>query len=219
MSALLLPYATALLLGTLHALEADHVAAVTSFAVRRPGIRSAVRFGVRWSLGHGGTILVVGTVLILLATQLPAASTRWLERLVGAVMIGLGVWTIRGAAALHAHSHTHADGVVHAHLHSHAIVDDHGHAHAATVVGLLHGFAGSGAAVALIPVAGFDSALAGIFFLVVFGAGTIAGMAVYGLLAGFVAGRTADRSVRLARLLARVTGGFTMIVGFVWLLR
>jgi sulfite exporter TauE/SafE len=219
MSALFLTYATALVLGTVHALEADHMAAVTSFAVRRPGMRESVRFGVRWSVGHGGAIILIGTGLLLLGIHLPAAAGHWLERLVGVVMIGLGAWTFRGARALHAHAHSHAGGVVHAHLHSHAVHDDHDHRHAATAVGLLHGLAGSGSAVALIPLVGFESPASGIFYLVLFAIGTIAGMAMYGLLAGLVLGRAADGSARLARLLARVTGVFTMVIGFVWLLR
>jgi sulfite exporter TauE/SafE len=195
------------------------MAAVTSFVVRRPGIREAVRFGVRWSIGHGGAIILIGTGLILLGVHLPDAASHWLERLVGAVMIGLGIWTFCGARDLHAHTHSHGDSVVHAHLHSHAIVDDHGHGHAVTVVGLLHGLAGSGAAVALIPLVGFDSPISGILYLVLFAVGTVGGMALYGLLAGYVVGRTADRSVSLARILARVTGAFTIMIGCLWLLR
>lgn len=219
MTALFLSYATALVLGGLHALEADHMAAVTSFAVRRPGLREAVRFSVRWSVGHGGAVVLIGTGLILLGVHMPGGAADWLERLVGAVMVGLGAWTFRGARELHAHTHSHGDGRSHAHLHSHAIVDDHDHGHAVTAVGLLHGLAGSGAAVALIPLVAFDSPISGFFFLVLFAIGTIGGMAMYGLLAGFVVGRTAGRSVGLARLLARVTGTITILIGLVWLLR
>jgi sulfite exporter TauE/SafE len=219
MTPLFLTYATALLLGSLHALEADHMAAVTSFAVRRPGPRAAVRFAVRWSAGHGGAIILVGAGLLLLGIQLPAAAEHWLERLVGVVMIGLGIWTVRGAGALHAHVHHHADGAAHTHVHSHAIDRGHGHGHAVTAVGLVHGLAGTGAAVALIPVIGFDSPARGILYLVVFAVGTVVAMGVYGLLAGFVVGRSAESSARLGRMLARGTGAFTIVVGLVWLLR
>ncbi|MBR9988903.1 MAG: hypothetical protein KFH98_04060, partial [Gemmatimonadetes bacterium] len=165
MNALLLTYSTALVLGTLHALEADHMAAVTSFAVRRPGIRESVRFGVRWSIGHGGAIILIGAGLLLLGIHLPAAAGHWLEKLVGVVMVGLGVWTFRGARELHAHSHTHDDGLVHGHVHSHAVHDDHDHGHAVTAVGMLHGLAGSGSAIALIPLVGFESPANGILYL------------------------------------------------------
>jgi nickel/cobalt transporter (NicO) family protein len=219
MTPLLLSYSTALLLGSLHAFEADHMAAVTSLAVRRPSLRTAARFGIRWAVGHGGAIILVGAGLILLGLHLPDAATHWLERVVGVVMIGLGIWTFRGAQVMHAHVHDHADGTVHQHVHSHALHEGHDHGHTATAVGLVHGLAGSGSAVALIPVVGFDSPPLAILYLVVFAIGTIVAMAVYGLLAGFVVGRTAENSVRFARLLARVTGSFTIVVGIVWLLR
>ncbi len=48
----LLPLLTAVSLGFLHALEPDHMAAVTTFVSRRPRPREAVGFGVRWGLGH-----------------------------------------------------------------------------------------------------------------------------------------------------------------------
>jgi nickel/cobalt transporter (NicO) family protein len=223
---LVLTYSTALLLGSLHAFEADHMAAVTSFAVRRPGLRDAVRFAVRWAAGHGGAIVLIGATLLFLGVRLPETMEHWLERLVGLVMIGLGIWTFRGAVALHAHRHSH-DGVVHSHVHTHhdahAPVPAHAHApahsHASTAVGLVHGLAGSGAAVALIPVATFDAPLAGILFLVLFAIGTILAMAFYGLIAGTIVGRTAESSTRWARLLARGTGVLTIVIGCVWLLR
>lgn len=196
---LFLAYSSALLLGTLHALEPDHMAAVTSFAVRRPGRREAVRFGVRWAIGHGGAILIIGSGLLLLGMSLPAGATHWLERIVGVVMIGLGVWTYRSARILARHHDQHE--------------------HTVTAVGMVHGLAGSGSAVALIPVIGFDSAASGIGYLAVFAVGTVAAMALYAFLAGLVVDRAAHHSGRVARLLARFTGVFTVMIGFVWLLR
>ena len=215
---LVVPYATALLLGSLHALETDHMAAVTSFAVRKPGVGPAVRYGVRWSLGHGSAIVFVGTVLILAGIQPSAGTTHWLERIVGCVMIALGLWTFRSARALHAHVHTHADGTVHAHVHSHALRPTHEHGHTATAVGLLHGLAGSGSAIALLPVVALDTPFVAIGYLFVFALGTVVAMAVYGMLAGAVVGRASASSVRLARGLGRVTGVFTIMVGCIWLI-
>lgn len=219
MNALLVTYATALALGSLHALETDHMAAVSAFAVRRPGTRAAVRFGVRWSLGHGGVIILIGAAILFLGVQLPEGVSPWLERAVGLAMVGLGIWTIRGARELHAHRHVHENGVAHAHLHSHALVADHDHRHKAAAMGLLHGLAGSGSAVALIPLVGFDSPASGVLYLVVFALGTVGAMALYGLLAGVVVGRTAERSERLARTLARSTGALTVVVGIAWMIR
>jgi len=216
---LLLLYGTALLVGSAHALEPDHMAAVTSFAVRRPRLRDAVRFGVQWATGHGAAIGVVGACMLMVGLRVPAGATEALERGVGVLLIGLGAWTIAGARRMHAHQHLHRDGTVHEHIHSHAIVKDHEHRHGATLVGVLHGLAGTAPAVALVPIASFDSALSGVLYLIIFAVGTACGMALYALLAGFVVGRAAFRSERMARRMAVVTGCVTIAVGALWLIR
>jgi ABC-type nickel/cobalt efflux system permease component RcnA len=127
-----LPYTTALLLGSVHALEADHMAAVTAFAVRRPAPLAAAGFGVRWAAGHGVAVTAAGALLLVLGLTIPLPATAWLDRSVGLVLIALGVWTAWHASRLHAHVHHHHDGIEHAHLHSHAFRARHDHAHAAT---------------------------------------------------------------------------------------
>ncbi|MGH7505875.1 MAG: sulfite exporter TauE/SafE family protein, partial [Longimicrobiales bacterium] len=216
---LILLYATALLVGSVHALEADHMAAVTSFAVRRPRWRDAVGFGLRWALGHGAAVVIAGAIILLVGIRIPQGATHALERLVGLVLIGLGGWTLKGARRMHAHRHVHADGTSHVHLHSHAFVRDHDHRHGATAVGMLHGLAGTAPAVALVPVAGFESAVQGVIYLLLFAVGTAGGMALYALLAGLVVGRAAFRSERLARTIAVATGCMTIAVGGFWLMR
>lgn len=212
-------YGTALVLGSVHALEADHVTAVTAFAARNPGVRNAVRFGLRWAAGHGAAVLVIGSALIVLERELPETLTSGLERLVGAALIGLGVWTLLGARRLHAHVHTHTDGTTHEHVHAHILSRRHDHRHGATSVGLLHGAAGAGAASALVPLAAVDDPAGGVIYLALFGVGTIAGMALYALLAGFIFGQTAGVSVRLARGVAVAAGTVTIAVGAIWLVR
>src|SRR5687767_5484573 len=115
----LLPFATALLLGAAHALEADHMAAVTAFSVRRPSPRSAALFGVRWAFGHGLAVVLAGTTIFALGIRLAPGDTAWVDRLVGVVLVALGVWTATRARTLHVHEHRHDDGTMHAHLHAH----------------------------------------------------------------------------------------------------
>jgi ABC-type nickel/cobalt efflux system permease component RcnA len=212
-------YGTALLLGSLHALEPDHMAAVTTFTVRRPRGGSSVGFGLRWALGHGGAILIVGTLIIAAGLRFPDAAGHFLERAVGVVLIGLGLWTLVGSRRLHAHRHEHGDGTVHAHLHSHAVAEHHDHGHGATAIGLLHGLAGTAPAVALVPLATFDTPALAIGYLAIFGVGTALGMALYALVAGLIVGRAAFASERLARGLAAFTGAATIAIGLVWVLR
>jgi len=219
----------ALMLGVLHSLEPDHLAAVTSFVVGRPEKRAAAAYGLRWGVGHGGIVFVVGTALMMLPIQLNESLEVWLERGVGVSLLLLGAWVLATARTLHAHPHRHEDGTEHVHLHAHPLsahavdepgkVGSHRHAHAATAMGALHGLAGTAPAVALMPLVATDSVAAGALFLAMFGVGTAVAMVFYALFAGVVADRTARRSVALGRTLARITGLGTAAVGVWWLVQ
>jgi ABC-type nickel/cobalt efflux system permease component RcnA len=221
---------TALLLGVLHSLEPDHLAAVSAFVVRRPARREALGYGLRWAAGHGGVILLAGSALVLLRIDVDASVGHWLERVVGGSLVLLGGWVLLTARTLHAHFHRHEDGTAHVHLHAHpeevlapgeaAATHRHAphhHRHAATAIGALHGLAGTAPAVALIPLVGLDSLAVSAAYLLVFGVGTAVAMGLYAMFAGVVAGQAAVRSERLGRGLARLAGLGTVVVGLVWL--
>ena len=213
-----LPFLTAVLLGSLHAFEADHMAAVTSFAVQKPTARESVSFGLRWAAGHGTSILIAGLLLIFLGLRIPEGATHIMERSVGLVLIALGTWTMMATRAMHAHEHVH-DGSRHVHLHSHLLGRGHDHKHAPTLVGLMHGLAGAAPAVALVPLAMFDSAFGGISYLLLFAIGTAVSMSVYALFAGFVARRATRAAASFGRAIGQLTGLSTIVIGFVWLIR
>lgn len=129
--------------------------------------------------------LSVGVMLIILgAVTLTGAYRR----------IRLGPRASIGAGPVHSHPHTHGD-YVHTHAHAHQ-PESHPHAPEQTpmgrldrwlggmglyqlarplIVGVVHGLAGS-AAVALLVLAAIGDPAWGVFYLVVFGAGTIIGM-------------------------------------------
>lgn len=213
-----LPLVTALLLGSLHAFEADHLAAVTSFAVQKPTPQQSVGFGFRWAVGHGASILLAGMFLIFLGLKIPPSATSVMERGVGIVLIALGLWTVMATRAMHAHEHVH-DGARHLHLHSHLRGSGHDHKHAPTIIGLMHGLAGAAPAVALVPLAMFDTAFGGISYLLLFAIGTAVSMSVYALFAGYVAGRATRIAEKFGRAVGQLTGVSTIVIGFIWLLR
>ncbi|HUG40656.1 MAG TPA: sulfite exporter TauE/SafE family protein [Longimicrobiales bacterium] len=219
---------TALTLGVLHSLEPDHVAAVSSFVVRRPTRRAALGYGLRWALGHGGVVLLAGSAILLLQLNVAEDGGAWLEKVVGASLVLLGGWVLATARTLHAHQHVHEDGTVHAHLHAHPLPAsapgephprEHRHRHAATAFGALHGLAGTAPVVALIPVTSVDSPAAGIVYLLAFGVGTAMAMALYAMFAGVLVHQAASYSGGVARGLSRVAGVATAAVGVFWLVR
>ena len=175
------------LLGMQHALEADHIAAVSSIAARRTELGDIVKHGLTWGLGHTLTLFAFASAAILLGHAIPEHLARPLETAVGVMLVGLGahvlwrLWRDR----MHFHRHGHGDGTVHIHAHSHAgEIASHAHAphmHAhgfrwrTLLVGLMHGMAGS-AALLVLAASQASSVAAGLGYVALFGIGSMVGM-------------------------------------------
>jgi hypothetical protein len=175
------------LLGMQHALEADHIAAVSSIAARRSHVADIVKHGLTWGLGHTLTLFVFAGAAILLGRAIPDSVAQPLETAVGVMLIGLGthvLWRLR-RDRVHFHQHGHGDGTVHFHAHSHAgeatphvraaHAHDHGFRWRTLLVGLMHGMAGS-AALLVLTVTQASSPAAGLGYIALFGVGSMIGM-------------------------------------------
>jgi ABC-type nickel/cobalt efflux system permease component RcnA len=174
------------LLGMQHALEADHIAAVSSIAARRSEVNDIVKHGLTWGLGHTLTLFAFAGAAILLGHAIPEALARPLETAVGIMLVALGahLWWRLWRDRVHFHPHRHDDGTVHLHAHSHAgesvpHAAPHAHAHGfrwrTLLVGLMHGMAGS-AALLVLTVTQAPSAAAGLGYIALFGIGSMIGM-------------------------------------------
>ena len=110
-----------LLIGMQHALEADHVAAVSSLVSRDNAALRVVSQGVAWALGHAMILILVGGGLLIFGAAIADAAALWLEATVGAMLIVLGghVLLRLRRERVHFHRHGHADGTMHWHPHSH----------------------------------------------------------------------------------------------------
>jgi len=203
----LLPFATALIAGFAHALEPDHMAAVTTFVSRHPRPREALAFGVRWGLGHSAAILGVGLVLILLRLQIPEVVVRGLEFGVGGMLLALGLWLLW--TLLHGRAHELVSDKGHTHTHSHR--------GASTWVGVAHGLAGTAPLIALLPVALSRSPWSAGAYLILFGVGTVVAMGLYALVAGVVFGRAGTRFPGLAGGMRIATALGSAALGVVWM--
>jgi cytochrome c biogenesis protein CcdA len=177
------------LLGMQHALEADHIAAVSSIAARRTDIGDILKHGLTWGLGHTLTLFAFAGAAILLGQAIPETWSRPLETAVGVMLVGLGghvLWRL-GRDRVHFHRHSHGDGTVHVHAHSHANQTvpharaSHEHIHGfrwrTLVVGLMHGTAGS-AALLVLAVSQATSPAIGLGYVALFGIGSMIGMGV-----------------------------------------
>ena len=118
-----LPLMTALVAGFAHALEADHVAAVTAFVSRRPHPMRALRFGIRWGVGHSLALLLLGGAVILLDLKLAPLLVEWLELGVGVMLVALGLAVIASLRHRTAFDDAHQNAHSAANPHSHVRAD------------------------------------------------------------------------------------------------
>lgn len=178
------------MIGLRHALEADHVAAVASIVTQKQGTAAALRHGAVWGLGHTITLFIFGTAVLLADTLIPDHMASLLECAVGFMLLYLGLdvlWRMsRKGVHFHVHQH-HGKRHLHAHQHhsetAHADVSAHTHKHnnpfpvRTLMIGIMHGMAGSAALVVLtLNVA--QNFWVGMGYMLLFGIGSIAGMAL-----------------------------------------
>lgn len=192
------------LIGMSHALEADHLAAISTLFDSREGRRRLALRGAVWGIGHSLSLLVVSSAVIVLGLSVSHSVEAGLEFAVGLMIVALGVrmlWRLR-KEKIHVHAHEH-DQKRHLHFHSHRAdttahgESSHEHSHRADArsghglvlsIGLLHGLAGS-AAFMILMLATVDSAVQAFGYLAFFAAGTIAGMGLLTAILGLPLGR------------------------------
>jgi high-affinity nickel-transport protein len=217
----LLPALVGLALGVRHAFEPDHLAAVSTLATEQKSARAGVLVGAWWGLGHTVALLAVGGSLALVEAQMPARAALAFEVLVGVMVVGLGLRALKrslaegraGAVTTHAHAgvaHTHAASGHHLHVSGWTL------ATRPLLVGLVHGLAGSGALTALV-LAELPSAGARLSYIVLFGLGSVVGMALLTGLAGVSLMRVA-RAPRAGAAMLGAAGLMSIGLGAFWAL-
>lgn len=206
------------IVGAGHAFEPDHMAAVSTLIRDKITRRDIIRHGAIWGVGHTLVLLIVGGAALFFKTVLPEQFAVGLEMLVGVMLVGLGAHVIYRLRRdrVHFHRHSHQDGVEHIHMHSHRhdttphAPAKHRHAHPdrsalrTLLVGITHGLAGS-AAIILTTAATLNSAPLGLFYIAVFGAGSILGMAAVSFLMSLV--------LIPVRALTRLNSGLHYFIG------
>jgi high-affinity nickel-transport protein len=180
-------------LGLRHALDADHLAAVSTIVSRRRSLWRSALVGVVWGMGHTTSLLAVAVVLIAFHAEIPPAVSRLLELVVAAMLIALGV-------RLHVRPAGIAD-------------HEHGASHRPPfVVGLVHGLAGSGGLMLAVAATIPDPLLA-VAYVTVFGVGSIGGMAVTSALFAIPMLATARRFAGADRWLCAAAAVASVAVG------
>jgi ABC-type nickel/cobalt efflux system permease component RcnA len=202
------------ILGLKHALDADHIVAVSTIVSEHKSITKSSLIGTFWGLGHTVSLFLIGLVVILLRLVIPPKLALLMEFGVAVMLVFLGasiIWKFLRSKKVHFHAHEH-DGVTHTHIHLHEGNEEtHRHNHLIKfgskpfLVGLVHGVAGS-AALMLLVLTTIPSPLAGLLYIVIFGVGSIGGMLVMSSLIGLPFVFTANRFVNINQAVKVIAG-------------
>ena len=156
-----------LLLGCLHALEADHIVTVSCMVMNKGSLRKSLLLALQWGVGHSFTLMILAALIFSLDSAFMALMSTSAEQMVGRTMIFLGMIVLfqelKQSSKLKNFKHRDFTGPQ------------------LFGVGVLHGIAGSGSIFLLIPIA-LTKSIVGVFSYVgLFCLGMILTMGFYGL--------------------------------------
>jgi high-affinity nickel permease len=190
------------LLGVRHAVDPDHVVAVSAIAAREASWRRATLIGALWGVGHTATILLLGGGIIIFRLVISPRVGLALEFGVAVMLVFLGVLNVIRARP------ERRDAAAHGHVHASAAAS----AARPVLVGMMHGLAGS-AAVALLILAMVRDTMTSMTYLVLFGVGTIVGMMLVTTLVALPTQLAARRAVSMRRWLTAGSGAIAIGMG------
>lgn len=185
-------------LGLQHAIEADHLAAVSTIVSEKKNLWTASLVGGMWGIGHTVSLFVVGALVIFLKLQISDSIEAKLEAIVGVMLILLGINALRklfSTDKIHVHAHEHGERE-HVHIHSHSAAkvetSHHRFSPRSILIGMVHGLAGSAALMFFI-LPTIKSPFVALAYILIFGIGSIGGMIAMSFLIGLPIHFTANR--------------------------
>lgn len=192
--------------GVRHALEPDHLAAVSAMVAGGASqTRGTLRFAAAWGVGHGLVLVGVGAVLFALRARMPPTLADGFELLVALMLVALGVRGLHQARGAEAHA---------AGAHTHELPRATSVTALPFFVGTLHGLAGSGGLTAAVaaeqPTVGL-----GLLTMVLYGLGAAVGMVTLAAVATLPL-QTRAVGKRLLRGVSVASSFASLAVGVAW---
>jgi len=217
--------AAGLAIGLEHAFETDHIAAIAVQVSKKKTINSISTIkrlkksvlassvlGVFWGAGHTTTLVLVGLLVFVLSINIPQNIFSNLEIIVGIMLVFLGTKTYLNKSIFktkHIHPHVHEGGIIHTHDHKHDGIHKHGHK--SYIIGCIHGLAGSGSLVVFVA-ASLGSLQIILPFILIFGIGSILGMAMISGIIGLPFAFTANIN-KVSTILRYIAGSASLLIG------
>ncbi|MBI4198353.1 MAG: sulfite exporter TauE/SafE family protein [Chloroflexi bacterium] len=223
-----------LLLGLKHATDADHVVAISTIVSEYRNAWRGIWVGASWGLGHTTPLLALGTLILLLRGRFMdrySDAAPYLEFLVGIMLVFLGLqvfWNLL-RKRLHLHEHLEEEHP-HTHIHAHAPGEETADSRRegihhffspgkpffrlkSYVIGIVHGLAGSAAVMlAVLASDAISNFWIGIWYILIFGLGTVLSMSLITLMLGIPFAVTGQYE-RINRAVAGVAGTASIAFG------
>ncbi|MCM3768040.1 sulfite exporter TauE/SafE family protein [Neobacillus niacini] len=192
------------LLGIKHAIEPDHVIAVSTIASESKNIKRSTFAGIYWGIGHTATLFIFGMVMIVAKNTITDMLAMSLEFLVGVMLVTLGMSSLHKVVPhkhKHSHSHETSNGKSRPQLKS-------------FFIGFIHGLAGS-AAMVLLTMSTVSTVWEGALYILIFGFGTVVGMLSFSTIIGLPFVLTSGKQIN--RKLNNVAGIISILFGLYYM--
>ncbi|MGH9843005.1 MAG: nickel/cobalt transporter [Blastocatellia bacterium] len=209
-----------LVIGLQHAMDTDHLAAVSTIVSERKSAFSSMLIGAVWGVGHTASLLLAGIGVILLRLRIEKYE-KPLEFCVALMLIGLGanvLYKLVRGGKIHLHEHAHgAHSHFHPHVHGAGQEPERSH-HGLRlnlrplIIGMVHGLAGS-AALMLVVLAKIKSVPLQFAYIGIFGIGSIGGMMVMSLILSLPIRLTANHFTQTNWAMRALAGVFSLGFG------
>ncbi|MEC0090377.1 urease accessory protein UreH [Paenibacillus macquariensis subsp. defensor] len=192
------------ILGIKHAIEPDHVIAVSTIASQSKNLFRSTLAGVFWGIGHTATLFLVGLVLILTKNAISDTWASSLEFAVGIMLVYLGISSLLLIRKKHEHKSPNL-----------SVLRNKASYMKSLIIGMIHGLAGS-AAMVLLTMSTVSTVWDGAIYILCFGLGTIAGMLFFTTILGIPFVLSANNmSVNLT--LTSITGTVSIVFGLYYM--
>lgn len=214
---------TGFLAGLVHVLSGpDHLAAISPLAIENK--KSSWLIGLKWGFGHTSGVFIVGILALLFREAIPTELiSSFSERIVGIVLIGIGVWGLQQIFSNKLYLHE-LGGINHLHFHSHqdkihADEKKHFHTRTALIIGVVHGLAGSSHLLGVLPALALPTRHDAALYLISFGVGTILAMAGFSEALGRIAFRFSELGEKLYRVISISFSAVAIGIGIFWIVK
>lgn len=197
-------------LGIRHAMEPDHMIAVSTIASQSRKLWQASLAGVFWGIGHTVTLFIIGLIFIMMKNDISEKWSLTLEFLVGIMLVYLGITAMLSIRKKQNHSHLHQhENMIHLTKVKKSTY------YKSLFIGFVHGIAGSGAMV-LLTMSTVQSVWQGAVYIMVFGLGTVIGMLIFTTIIGIPFIISMKRMVA-SKALILTTGMISTIFGIYYM--